>query len=1535
MKNKTSCRIIALAMCLIMLLCFVACGANGGADSYLENGENQSSDSIILGDGSGMSSEGGIKAPPKEPEWEPNPAPIPFPYPDYEEVVAVVKPTEDNKVSEGGIVLSNNDGSFVAYIGEGTLLNEGVSTLKLTLSSIENSKAELVLTNTEESNPIDIHIEGISKDNKVPVKVYVSELLPKGLNMGNYRFYHVQNGETVEMKLLASGSVADNNSYEYDPLTGDVNLYVASFSEFAVVADTENAWNGTYDYSWYNADATTLKIANADQLAAFGKIVGGMDNKTRDSFAGKTVVLTADINLGDYENANESLIFHPIGYYFTADQNADGTEDDAYSTVYSFEGTFDGQGHTIANFYHNTWEIKGDYNSGYPAGSNYYKDAMGLFGYVVNANIENLTVDGFTSDGEFTPTGVIAAYAVNSNFTNIAITHCNPRVYNTGNGGIVGVGGNSDDTSDVGLTFTNITVDNTNKISALWGSWDVACGGIMGMFRGNGTVEFTNCHMAAQIDVYNDVCGNYQYYWYRYAGMLIGSIRGKNTIDGNYTVPDTTGITVSGCTVDFGDWNDYYYCELVANSLASYTHDHQFSRLEIISSIDEIKSGDTWTKAGNFLLIDGDAKTCYHIVNKDGVLTQHLHEDAGEETVNGETVLKEDKQVVYLPFNQLIQGDGWGVKHVAVNDFDGIEILYSENSKVKFKSILTENVLINDKEYKLSEIFEAIDGATVYSSGVYVTITKINDEDSVIGEFSRNIENWQDATVKFTGTGNVKIKIQDYNYCVPTEIEVTISNPQSVNKFIGQDTSVEHILENDATEKTLGDIFTAVENADIDSANVEVTVSDENLCTYTKNDSDWKQSTLAFTGEGDVTITITDQNYCNVATAIVTVKNPTEKEFKVKFPNVENYLYRVGNSNTITLGTLFEAELPSEATVTIIINNIAGDAAGTYTPNNTWANGTIKFTGTGVATITIDSNAFTAEKTLTVEVVDAYNVTTYSELKEQNSVLLDNITMSSGGTYRLTGNKVLYGNGFTFDVANGAYAGVEYDYASYVIYLENSRLDNVKINGAVYPEAGGTKTDDYYRAIVMVNGDCVISNSYISNGASPIRNGGNLELVNTTLKGGVYANLDLRNGHLILDNVTTINQVGANDQYNVTTVIVVMGIVAYQEGGSEELKITIRNNLTQYNYLSEEQAETYLTNTYATAVRSVFFGDDFSAYQNDGWINFGIISMNGYLTEEDVVDERSDKAGYFGTAKTVTLLGNSRNCYVYSFKPATTEAPDYTTAGQGVIAPNVSFDFTEKNYVAKSDTNDYCYEEGGIVYISMDEGDVFNWDTSILTATKNGETLSYTVTIDGVDYTGKSIEFNVTGEHIVEFAYTDNFNYKWENSGVVSFAKDYTETVVINVSVIKPDAQNAVFSFGANGTTYEGTLVTIGDKTYVMPNVTATVDGKIGSTTVSGTTVYYPITEMYTSDGTTAHTGSWYACFPIFKDALQIIDYADQGTGDPVTYNQTNVTTVAGIPSTLKATNPTSAFLYSMNATNYPPPTTPYAVSGAATDVAK
>jgi hypothetical protein len=128
--------------------------------------------------------------------------------------------------------------------------------------------------------------------------------------------------------------------------------------------------------------------------------------------------------------------------------------------------------------------------------------------------------------------------------------------------------------------------------------------------------------------------------------MLIGSVRENVTVDG-HVYPKMDGITASGCTVHFGDWNDYYYCELVANSLASYTHDHQMSILTQVESINvanmTVTSLDGETTdiptsgrvnyvvvkakddSGKFIHGDGsDYATCYHFV--DGV--QHKHDVA-------------------------------------------------------------------------------------------------------------------------------------------------------------------------------------------------------------------------------------------------------------------------------------------------------------------------------------------------------------------------------------------------------------------------------------------------------------------------------------------------------------------------------------------------------------------------------------------------------------------------------------------------------------------------------------------------------------------------------------------------------------------------------------------------------------------------------------------------------------------------------------------------------------------------------------------
>ena len=272
---------------------------------------------------------------------------------------------------------------------------------------------------------------------------------------------------------------------------------------------------------------------------------------------------------------------------------------------------------------------------------------MGIFGFVYNGTVKNLVVNNFQSDGEFSTTGCVAAYASGtSTFDNIKIVNSNPRAYNVPNGGVVGYAYNQSG-SKATINFNNIEVGASNKITALWGSWDVGCGGILGRVNGDTTVNMTNCTVGAVIDVYNDVCGNYQYYQYRYAGMLVGTVGGD-------TDPLTGGekVNFSNVKVYIGNWADYYYCEFEKNSVGSYTDDYQCSRVE-----------------KNEINIDPTTNLPYNLKDEEGkfLISPCRHQHTENEK-------KENKNMgTYLPFDQLYTGYGWGSS--PVKSADGVEVI--------------------------------------------------------------------------------------------------------------------------------------------------------------------------------------------------------------------------------------------------------------------------------------------------------------------------------------------------------------------------------------------------------------------------------------------------------------------------------------------------------------------------------------------------------------------------------------------------------------------------------------------------------------------------------------------------------------------------------------------------------------------------------------------------------------------------------------------------------------------------------------------
>ena len=1355
-----------------------------------------------------------------------------------------------NGLVSAPVSLLSADGVIGAEVPAGVKLNPGVNKLTLSVTDVENSQANVTLGETEDTLSVDVHIDGVAEDNDVVMAITIKELLPVGLNMGNYRLYHVEDGQTVEMTLLADGAVAEHNNYQYDPATGDAVLYLKSFSEIALVADTENVWEGKFDYSWYDASKTELAIANADQLAAFGAIVGGMakldsegkiytseevDGATvvRDSFSGKTVKLIADIFIGDTneycDNADASengIVFYPIGYWNSEEkyERYENIEDrtSVSSGFYNFCGTFDGNGHTISDWYQNTWEMKGDHNWYDPIKEQYYRDGMGLFGKVYGGTVKNLTVKNFSSDGEITTTGVIAAYADGATFENITIFGCNPRVYNIGNGGIVGCVGWYAKEAELKTTFKNITVDNSNKISALWGSYDVACGGIVGQYYPtsgqssaeypvNGGIHMENCHVAAQMDVYNDVCANYQYYAYRYTGMLIGSVR-ENVTENGHSYPKMDGITAKDCTVHFGTWNDYYYCEIIDNTTASYTHDYQMSRLEQVKSVNGTTitplEGEAFTVPAsgryNYVVVTGnhatENATCYHF--KDGKVWNH--EDGGyhngengekfiDENGDGIADLKEDKQHIYLEFNNLVTGYGWGVTTKGVGDLAGVTILDREvaDSVKKFEGKVTE--LTTNREYTIGEIFTYLEncGVKVIDGAVNVTIANLDENGNVIATFTRG-GNWNEGTISFENIGNITITIQDYYFCEATTITVNV------------------------TERQLEEKFDIVMN------------------------------------NGD-------------------------------------FLHRVGNIGTVAWDKLFKAkDGVTVGTVSVTVEAVNGTSA-----SGTYSNNAIQFSGTGVVKVTITDNDYCIPTELYLEVVDATNLTSATGTTTGgNFVLLCDVNTS---TYVNYWNCTVYGNGFTYSL-KGAPTSYNSKQGHGIIITKNATLDNLVIVGDVYNSYGAYTNQDYYNTAVDAVGDTTIQNCYIANCAAPVKARSNVTIKNTTLYGGTVANLLIMSGTATLENVTTAN-------YDDGRTMVGMGIVIHSDA-TETAKLVLNGTLTQYNFISESKVP---TDSYAKNLHGAMFDTDCSQYQfgtsPNRYVNTGIVSLTSIFNGQDITDNAN--TGYVGKS----LRVSSYDGYVYT-QPNTSgsvnnNCPEYKPTTQGAVPPSYSFDYTNKNYVAKVDgSNDYCYEENGKVNISMDQGDTFNWDTSILTIGKG--ITNYTVSMSGTDYTGKSIAFNTAGEYTVTYTYTDDVNYKLdENGNITTYSATYTKTVNIVVAVVEAATKHAEFTFGSSNTA--STTVTVGNNTYVMPNVSGT-SSTIGSTTVSGQTIYYPIVEIIMSDGKTSHTSGWYAYFPVFSGAVTITDYQDKGTSDKTNiYNGTTTT----MPSGLSVVgDPTQLFKY-------------------------
>ncbi|MBR0335469.1 MAG: hypothetical protein IIX34_01260, partial [Alistipes sp.] len=241
-------------------------------------------------------------------------------------------------------------------------------------------------------------------------------------------------------------------------LTAPTQFTVEIEEEFDEPAEEISVWDGkSKTQPAVTTNPETGKdeyvVDSASDLAWLAGIVNGTlpesRTVTQDDFAGKTFVLTKDIDLNGKE-------WTPIG-----------------TSANPFKGTFDGQGHTISNLYINMPDRKN----------------VGLFGYTSYGEVKNVVINNAKVAGS-NCTGVVTGTPNTSKYTNITVKG---HVEVVGCGYVGTIGGYA---AYADWTQITVDVDDTSFVDAHANQDGVKMirayvGGICG-FRGEGDHTFSN-----------------------------------------------------------------------------------------------------------------------------------------------------------------------------------------------------------------------------------------------------------------------------------------------------------------------------------------------------------------------------------------------------------------------------------------------------------------------------------------------------------------------------------------------------------------------------------------------------------------------------------------------------------------------------------------------------------------------------------------------------------------------------------------------------------------------------------------------------------------------------------------------------------------------------------------------------------------------------------------------------------------------------------------------------------------------------------
>ncbi len=897
----------------------------------------------------------------------------------------------------------------------------------------------------------------------------------------------------------------------------------------------------------------------------------------------------------------------------------------------------------------------------------------------------------------------------------------------------------------------------------------------------------------------------------------------------------------------------------------------KISQVKLPSTVESVEESSLWFDVANTVKLRTEftKEQIIDVFKANSTNAIILDKDGNEYTVDGAS-LKDDQgtSVGSLKYSnkvtsfELVCPSGNGFKYLGGSEE---KILYVAHSESDF--VLTPDNFETEGEGSLvDDVIWSAEGAISVNADGRVTL---NAPEKFEGDNSAYVGKVTATSV--TSEAKVEIEIR-----VVTMMSATISVGTNQLSLDNTEISNAFTLTYDGTPETaeyaIGG-FASTYNYSVDvkcctSVTPTFTLGTGNL--FTIENGKLTLNTEAENLNGTQAFTVKVGNHIE-KTFTVTVVDNSATTFEKVFANTDSYLYRVGNSNTITLGQLFSSTKPGENISVAIYDATVGESKtidelvsnhlkATYTKTaltaDTWAASTIKFSGTGVAIIKITNDA--GSQTVIVEVVDGYNVTAASQLKSNaNNILLNDIKLASGGKWSLTGDannhKTLYGNGFTFDITEATSQG------NGIITLSNADIDNIKIVGSVYETYADThgtapNLNNYYASAVLISsGSSRISNSYIFGCRSNIRTAGNLEIVNSVVECARLSNINVTAGTLTIDGLITINEPNASNKN-----VVGLGIMIGTDAASTT-KIVIKGDLKQYNWVCESD-ESYLPNMtgMSTLVDKIFAQTKY-LHTIDGvkYANMGIAGLNGNIPTSAVTFSDPYEA------QSLSLL--TYNGFVVSPSDA-----KYDATTSDLVYRNQAYTWTpttQDNTVPTIKWSNYNAD------VTFEKGQSFEFNPNVLTATKHGNTLTPTVTINGVDYTGKTIKF--TADQTCTIKYTIKDPYAYDANGNVIAAKEYVYYLVVNVTTTDPAIKAPEFSFtGATGFT----TVDYNGKTYVVPTGNTSDTSKFYNV---GNGIYAPIVTVQIKDGSSDFTGY----YPIFG-GVSITWY--DGAGNATTYNSSS-----------------------------------------------